>query len=98
MFKHALLSRYTPKFGGITGSKSGGEVVYLAGYAGEGRYGNGEPGSADTVLRIAADHQAKRRQQHGRQREVWRAGELARVVTKCEEHRGPAWRAVARFR
>ncbi|ROR46476.1 three-Cys-motif partner protein TcmP [Kitasatospora cineracea] len=59
VFKHALLSRYIPKFGGMTGSKSGHEVVYLDGYAGEGRYENGDPGSVDTVLRIAADHQAK---------------------------------------
>ncbi|PJN21425.1 hypothetical protein CG736_33310 [Kitasatospora sp. CB02891] len=59
VFKHSLLSRYIPKFGGMTGSKSGGEVVYLDGYAGEGRYENGESGSVDTVLRIAADHQAR---------------------------------------
>ncbi|MFJ9523754.1 three-Cys-motif partner protein TcmP [Kitasatospora sp. NPDC101801] len=59
VFKHALLSRYIPKFGGMTGSRSRGEVVYLDGYAGEGRYENGQSGSADKVLRIAADHQAK---------------------------------------
>ncbi|WP_052707118.1 three-Cys-motif partner protein TcmP [Streptomyces rubellomurinus] len=57
-FKHDLLSRYIPKFGGMTGSP-GGEVVYLDGYAGEGRYLNGEPGSADRVLKVAAHHQAK---------------------------------------
>ncbi|MFE7190370.1 three-Cys-motif partner protein TcmP [Kitasatospora sp. NPDC057541] len=55
-FKHDLLSRYIPKFGGMTGSP-GGEVVYLDGYAGEGRYLNGESGSADRVLRVAAAHQ-----------------------------------------
>ncbi|WP_078911542.1 three-Cys-motif partner protein TcmP [Streptomyces sp. NRRL WC-3742] len=57
-FKHDLLSRYIPKFGGMTGSP-GGQVVYLDGYAGEGRYLNGEPGSADRVLKVAADHQKK---------------------------------------
>ncbi|UKZ05340.1 three-Cys-motif partner protein TcmP [Streptomyces viridifaciens] len=59
VFKHTLLSRYIPRFGGMTGSKSGGEVVYLDGYAGEGRYENGTAGSAELVLKIAADHQAK---------------------------------------
>ncbi|MFE5584945.1 three-Cys-motif partner protein TcmP [Kitasatospora sp. NPDC056531] len=59
VFKHTLLSRYIPRFGGMTGSRSGGEVVYLDGYAGEGRYENGESGSAGKVLKIAADHQAK---------------------------------------
>ncbi|MEV6974444.1 three-Cys-motif partner protein TcmP [Kitasatospora sp. NPDC093806] len=57
-FKHDLLSRYIPQFGGMTGSPGGG-VVYLDGYAGEGRYLNGESGSADRVLRVAADHQDK---------------------------------------
>jgi three-Cys-motif partner protein len=42
----------------MTGSKSDHEVVYLDGYAGEGRYENGESGSAGKVLKIAADHQA----------------------------------------
>lgn len=58
VFKHALLSRYLPKFGGMTGS-GGREVVYLDGYAGKGRYEDGTPGSAERVLMIAADHQAK---------------------------------------
>jgi three-Cys-motif partner protein len=58
VFKHSLLSRYVPKFGGMTGSR-GGEVVYLDGYAGEGRYEDGTPGSAERVLKIAADHQAR---------------------------------------
>jgi len=57
-FKHALLGRYLPKFGGMTGAR-GGQVMYLDGYAGEGRYGNGDPGSADRVLRIAEDHQLR---------------------------------------
>ena len=58
IFKHELLSRYMPKFGGMTGAR-GREVMYLDGYAGEGRYENGHPGSADRILTIAADHQAR---------------------------------------
>ncbi|MFJ5121353.1 three-Cys-motif partner protein TcmP [Kitasatospora sp. NPDC088548] len=58
VFKHALLSRYMPKFGGMTGAY-GRRVTYLDGYAGEGRYENGEPGSAARILQIAADLQAK---------------------------------------
>jgi three-Cys-motif partner protein len=57
--KHALLSRYIPRFGGKTGSQSdGGRVVYLDGYAGEGRYQSGEEGSAAIALRVALDQQS----------------------------------------
>ncbi|MFJ9523046.1 hypothetical protein ACIRPK_32965 [Kitasatospora sp. NPDC101801] len=49
VFKHAPLSRYIPKFGGMTGSRS----------RGEGLNENGDSGSADKILRIAADHQGK---------------------------------------
>ena len=40
VFKHDLLGRHLPKFGGKTGSKSA-RVVYLDGYAGRGRYDDG---------------------------------------------------------
>ncbi len=52
--KHELLQRYLPIFAGKTGSKSNG-VVYLDGYAGRGRYDDGQPGSAELILKIAED-------------------------------------------
>ncbi|MEU0692621.1 three-Cys-motif partner protein TcmP [Streptomyces niveus] len=55
MFKHELLRQYLPQFGGMTGSHSHDKrVVYLDGYAGEGRYENGDPASAEIALRIAS--------------------------------------------
>ncbi|MGC5543671.1 three-Cys-motif partner protein TcmP [Streptomyces griseus] len=57
VFKHDLLRRYLPPFGGMTGTQSlAGRVVYLDGYAGEGRYESGEPGSAEIALRVAEHH------------------------------------------
>jgi three-Cys-motif partner protein len=56
VFKHDLLKRYLPQFGGMTGTHSHDKrVVYLDGYAGEGRYENGEPASAEIALRVASD-------------------------------------------
>ncbi|MEU9402788.1 three-Cys-motif partner protein TcmP [Streptomyces sp. NPDC048242] len=55
MFKHDLLRRYLPQFGGMTSKQSReGRVVYLDGYAGEGRYENGDPASAEIALRVAS--------------------------------------------
>jgi three-Cys-motif partner protein len=55
VFKHDLLKRYLPQFGGMTGTQSRDRrVVYLDGYAGEGRYENGEPASAEIALRVAS--------------------------------------------
>ncbi len=55
VFKHELLRRYIPPFGGMTSTQSQDKrVVYLDGYAGEGRYENGEPGSAELALRVAS--------------------------------------------
>ncbi|MFE0520763.1 three-Cys-motif partner protein TcmP [Streptomyces sp. NPDC058954] len=55
VFKHELLKRYLPQFGGMTGSRSRDKrVVYLDGYAGEGRYENGEPASGEIALRVAS--------------------------------------------
>ncbi|OQD57522.1 hypothetical protein BM536_001850 [Streptomyces phaeoluteigriseus] len=60
MFKHELLKRYLPQFGGMTGSQSHDKrVVYLDGYAGEGRYENGEPASAEIALRVASHFRAR---------------------------------------
>ncbi|WP_208883452.1 three-Cys-motif partner protein TcmP [Streptomyces armeniacus] len=55
VFKHSLLGRYIPQFGGMTGSREG-RVVYLDGYAGEGRYESGEAGSAEIAMRVASQH------------------------------------------
>lgn len=52
VFKHDLLKRYLPQFGGKTGSKARG-VVYLDGYAGRGRYEDKTPGSAEQIMQIA---------------------------------------------
>ncbi|MGR3935235.1 three-Cys-motif partner protein TcmP [Streptomyces sp. BRA346] len=55
VFKHDLLKRYLPQFGGMTGTQSRNKrVVYLDGYAGEGRYENGDPASAEIALRVAS--------------------------------------------
>ncbi len=60
VLKHTLLSKYIPQFGGMTGSRTG-RVVYLDGYAGEGRYESGEPGSAEIALRVASHQLTARR-------------------------------------
>ncbi|MGY4983947.1 three-Cys-motif partner protein TcmP [Streptomyces sp. 900105755] len=60
VLKHELLKRYLPQFGGMTGSHSQDKrVVYLDGYAGEGRYENGEPASAEIALRVASYFRAR---------------------------------------
>ncbi|MGW2107653.1 hypothetical protein [Streptomyces sp. NPDC001948] len=60
MFKHDLLRRYLPQFGGMTGTQSHDKrVVYLDGYAGEGRYENGQPASGEIALRVASHLRAK---------------------------------------
>ncbi|MFB8351130.1 hypothetical protein [Streptomyces niveus] len=59
-FKYELLRHCQPQFGGMTGSHSHGKrVVYLHGYAGEGRFENGDPASAEIALRIASHLQSK---------------------------------------
>ncbi|MFF4315798.1 three-Cys-motif partner protein TcmP [Streptomyces sp. NPDC001507] len=60
VLKHELLKRYLPQFGGMTGAHSQDKrVVYLDGYAGEGRYENGEPASAEIALRVASYFRAR---------------------------------------
>ncbi|WP_439813368.1 three-Cys-motif partner protein TcmP [Streptomyces sp. P9-2] len=60
VFKHELLKRYLPQFGGMTSRQSHDKrVIYLDGYAGEGRYENGEPASAEIALRVASHHHAR---------------------------------------
>ncbi|RZT75507.1 three-Cys-motif partner protein [Pseudonocardia sediminis] len=56
-FKHELLTRYVPMFTGMTGSRAQGHrVVFLDGYAGRGRYGNGSAGSPERIMQMA-EHQ-----------------------------------------
>lgn len=61
VFKHELLFKYLPPFGGMVTSTvdrpTGAKLVYLDGYAGKGRYENGDPGSAEIVLKIASGQQ-----------------------------------------
>jgi three-Cys-motif partner protein len=59
VFKHRLLRRYVGQFGAMTGYRDG-RLVYLDGYAGKGRYENGDPGSAELVLRLASYFQNHR--------------------------------------
>jgi three-Cys-motif partner protein len=58
VFKHDLLRRYLPRFAGKTASRASG-VVYLDGYAGRGRYQDGNPASAERILQIAEQQYAK---------------------------------------
>ncbi|MGH3612525.1 MAG: three-Cys-motif partner protein TcmP [Pseudonocardia sp.] len=44
-FKHGILAQYPPVFLAKAGSVTNGRVVFLDGYAGEGRYKDGSPGS-----------------------------------------------------
>ena len=58
-FKHELLRQYAPVFGGTTASKSElRRVFYFDGFAGQGRYDNGAPGSAELVMQIAQNQAA----------------------------------------
>lgn len=60
VFKHELLRRYIPPFGGMTGTQAQDRrVIYLDGYAGEGRYENGDPGSAEIALRVASYYRTR---------------------------------------
>jgi three-Cys-motif partner protein len=45
VFKHGVLARYAHYFAGRAGSATGGKVAFIDGYAGEGRYEDGSPGS-----------------------------------------------------
>jgi three-Cys-motif partner protein len=44
-FKHGILQQYPPVFLSKAGSVTNGRVVFLDGYAGQGRYEDGSPGS-----------------------------------------------------
>lgn len=54
VLKHGLLRRYLYVFGSKTGARSPGRrVVYVDGYAGAGRYANGDDGSPRVALEVA---------------------------------------------
>src|SRR5690606_16594511 len=53
IFKHELLRVYLPVFMARLSAKS--EVAYIDGFAGEGRYEDGTPGSAEMSIKIAND-------------------------------------------
>lgn len=54
VLKHALLSQHVAPFLSMTGSVStNGRVVFLDGYAGEGRYADGSPGSPMLAMETA---------------------------------------------
>ncbi|WP_306206183.1 three-Cys-motif partner protein TcmP [Actinoplanes sp. RD1] len=56
ILKHAILSRYLVPFTAKTGSRSPqGRVAFVDGYAGEGRYEDGEPGSPALAIKTARD-------------------------------------------
>ena len=78
VLKHGLLTRYAHYFAGRAGSATQGRVAFIDGYAGEGRYQDGSPGSP---LLLAS--QATRAQMLGRdvklafvEREAGRRNEL----------------------
>src|SRR5215213_3495632 len=45
VLKHGVLARYAHYFAGRAGSATRGRVAFIDGYAGEGRYQDGSPGS-----------------------------------------------------
>lgn len=54
VLKHGILARYPLVFASMTGSKSkNGRVVYFDGYAGPGRYDDGQPGSPLLAVQTA---------------------------------------------
>ena len=54
VLKHVLLQQYVAPFLGMTGSTSAnGRVVFFDGYAGEGRYADGTPGSPMLAMQTA---------------------------------------------
>ncbi|HEY6856876.1 MAG TPA: three-Cys-motif partner protein TcmP [Mycobacterium sp.] len=52
IFKHTIIRHYLPPFLAMIGSTSDGRrLVVMDGYAGRGRYADGNPGSAELILR-----------------------------------------------
>lgn len=56
VLKHAVIDQYATPFASKTGStSSGGRVAFIDGYAGQGRYDDGEEGSGAMLLRKARE-------------------------------------------
>ena len=55
-FKHGILQQYPPVFLSKAGSITNGRVVFLDGYAGQGRYDDGSPGSPLLFVQTAKAH------------------------------------------
>lgn len=55
--KHAILERYMQAWTAILGQAGFPEIVYIDGFAGPGRYSNGEDGSPVIALKAALGHQ-----------------------------------------
>jgi three-Cys-motif partner protein len=62
VFKHGILSRYALYFAGRAGHATGGRVAIIDGYAGEGRYQDGNPGSPLLLGAAAVRAEAIRRE------------------------------------
>jgi three-Cys-motif partner protein len=55
VFKHAILRQYvTPFIAKVGSSAPGGRVMLVDGFAGRGRFDDGNPGSAELFMRAAA--------------------------------------------
>lgn len=63
VLKHAILAKYVVPFTAKTGSRSAGNrVVIVDGYAGPGRYDDGEPGSLAFIAEAARDKRLQGRE------------------------------------
>jgi three-Cys-motif partner protein len=61
IFKHAIIRHYLPPFLAMTGSTSARRrLVVMDGYAGRGRYSDGNPGSAELILQAVERLQESR--------------------------------------
>lgn len=60
VLKHGLLGRYLTTFASKVGKWSGGNVAYLDGFAGAGRYKGGQPGSPLIAVQVAEHLKTKR--------------------------------------
>jgi three-Cys-motif partner protein len=53
VLKHEVLRRYVTVYASKTGSQSGGKVTFVDGYAGQGVYDDGRPGSPALAVQLA---------------------------------------------
>jgi three-Cys-motif partner protein len=86
VLKHGVLARYAHYFAGRAGAATNGQVAFIDGYAGEGRYEDGSPGSP---LLLAS--QATRAELFGRhvklalvEQDAGRRGRLQQSLSEAE--------------